>query len=130
MVSRPSRNNDRRSPLLIAVETMTLLPFISEKTTETVMQASVLKKLKADFLQFVPVPAIGSFAGAAAQSLNPRQSTVDHANEFSAECRRAVFAQTLRRFFSGKPGGVSIRFLRRFEPRHFAKVGGDAKLWF
>ena len=63
------------------------------------------------------------------QSPNAGRGPVDDAREFCAKFRRAVFEETLLRFFSGKPGGVSIRFLRRFEPRHFAKVGGDGKRW-
>jgi|HubBroStandDraft_1064217.scaffolds.fasta_scaffold03325_10 hypothetical protein len=53
---------------------------------------------------------------------------VNHASEFGAEFRRAVFEQALLRFFNGKPGGISIRFLWRFEPGHFAKVGGNGKV--
>jgi hypothetical protein len=63
------------------------------------------------------------------QSSNADRGPVDDAREFCAKFPRAVFEETLLRFFRGKPGGVSIRFLRRFEPRHFAKVGGDGKRW-
>src|SRR5208337_5535523 len=70
-----------------------------------------------------------SRAGTAVQSPNAGRGTVDDAREFGAKFRRAVFDQTLLRFFRGKPGGVSIRFLRRFEPSHFAKVGGHGKHW-
>jgi hypothetical protein len=92
------------------------------------MKAPVLKKLKVNFLQSVLAHAIGRFVGTAVQSLNPRHSAVDDASEFSAKFRRAGFEQTLFRFFGGKPGGVSIRFLRRFEAGHLAKVGSDGKL--
>ena len=63
------------------------------------------------------------------QSADACCGSVDDASEFGAEFRRAVFQQALLRFFSGKPVGVSIRFLRRFEPRHFAKVGSDGTFW-
>jgi hypothetical protein len=55
---------------------------------------------------------------------------VNHASELVAEFRRAVFKQALLRFFNGKPGGISIRFLRRFEPEHFAKVGSNGSVRF
>ena len=63
------------------------------------------------------------------QSPNAGRGAVDDAREFGAKSRRAVFEQALLRFFSGKPGGVSVRFLRQFEPRHFAKVSSDRQLW-
>jgi hypothetical protein len=66
-----------------------------------------LKSLKSDFLQSIPVDAMRSVAGAL-QPLNPRKGAVDHASEFSAEFGRAVFQQALLRFFSRKPGGISI----------------------
>ena len=59
------------------------------------------------------------------QSPDACRSPIEDAGEFGAEFRRAVFEQALFRSFCGKPGGVSIRFLRRFQPRHFAKVGSD-----
>lgn len=55
------------------------------------------------------------------------RGTVDDQSEVGAEFRRAVFEQALLRFFSGEPGRVPIRFLRRFEPRHFAEMSGDGK---
>jgi hypothetical protein len=96
---------------------------------EIAMYASVFKSLKSDFLQAVPPHAIRSVTGAAVQSPNPRYSAVNDASEFGAELQRPAFQQTLLRSFRGKPGGVSIRFLWRFEPSHFAKVGSDGKLW-
>jgi hypothetical protein len=69
-----------------------------------------------------------SGAGAFVQSPNAGCGTVDNTSEFGAEFRCALFEQPLLRFFRGKPGGVAIRFLRRFEPGHFAKVGNDGKL--
>jgi hypothetical protein len=81
--------------------------------------------LKSDFLHGVPVQAIRSVPPAAVESLDPRQSTVNDASQFAAKFRRAVIEQALLRFFSRKPGGVSIRFLWRFQPRYFAKVGSD-----
>jgi hypothetical protein len=63
------------------------------------------------------------------QPLDAGCCSVDDANQFSTEFRRAVFEQALFCFFSGKPGGVPIRFLRRFQARYFAKVGSDGKLW-
>ena len=89
---------------------------------EGALKASAFKKLKAGFLQFFFVPAIGSVANAAVQSLDPRTGAVDDASEFGAKFRRSVCAQAQFRFFCGKPGGVSIRFLWRFEPCYFAKV--------
>jgi hypothetical protein len=61
------------------------------------------------------------------QALDPRRSTVDDANEFRSEIRLAVFEQALLGFLSRKPCGISIRFLRRFQPRHFTKVRCDRK---
>jgi hypothetical protein len=55
---------------------------------------------------------------------------VNHAGEFGAEFRRPVFEQALLRLFSGKPGGVSIRFLRPLEARHCAKVGSNGSVSF
>jgi len=55
---------------------------------------------------------------------------VDHAGEFGAEFRRAVLEQALLRLLSGKPGGISIRFLRPLEPGHSAKVGGNGSVSF
>ena len=52
---------------------------------------------------------------------------VDDANKFGTEFRHTVFEQALLRSFNGKPGGVSLRLLRRFQARHFAKVGSDGK---
>ena len=72
--------------------------------------------------------AIGNMPGSAVQSLDARRGAVDDASEFGAEFGLAVFEQALLRFFDGEPGGVSIRFLRRLEPRHFAEMCGDGKL--
>ncbi len=108
---------------------------LAEKVTsergvhEICTEASVFQGLKADSLQGVLVPAIWSVAGAAVLSPDPRQSTLDDASQFSAEFGGAPFPQPLLRFFGGKPGGISIRFLRRFEPSHFAKVRTHGKLW-
>src|SRR5450755_1968422 len=88
-------------------------------------QTSIFKRLKPYFPQALTVHAIRRVASACVQSLDPRQSAVDDASEFGAEFRSAVFLQTLLRFFRGKPGGASTRFLRCFEPSHFAKVGSD-----
>ncbi len=70
-----------------------------------------------------------SLAGAFVHSPDASRSPVDDAGKFAAEFRRTLLEQAYFRFFSGKPGGVSIRFLRRFEARHFAKVGSDGKFW-
>jgi hypothetical protein len=91
--------------------------------------ASIFKSFKSDFLQAVPGRSLRNPRGARFESLNPRQSAVDHASEFGAEFGRTAFPQTLFRSVRGKPGGVSIRFLRRFESGDFAKMGSDGKLW-
>ena len=96
---------------------------------DIIRQASIFKSLKADFLQSIPRHAIWNVANSAVQSLDPQLSAFDNPSEFRAKFRWTVFAQALFSFFSGKPGGVSIRFLRRFEPGHFAKVGIDGELW-
>ncbi len=85
-------------------------------------------RFKSDFVQTVRMHAIGSVAGGVVQAVDPRNSAVDHANEFFAEIWRAVFEQALLCFLGGKPRGLSIRFLRRFEARHFAKMDADGKL--
>ena len=63
------------------------------------------------------------------QSPDACHGAIDDASQFGAKFLRAALKEALLRFFGGKPGGVSIRFLRRFQPRHFAKVGSDGKLW-
>ena len=90
------------------------------------MEASLFMHLKSHSLQAVRV--IQSVVGAV-QTLNTRRSAVDDSRELSAEFRGAAFEQALLRLFSGEPSRVSIRFLRRLEPSHFAKVGSDGKLW-
>jgi hypothetical protein len=96
---------------------------------DVLLQASVFKSLEADFLQFIPLYAIWNVAGSAVQSLDPQLSPFDNPSEFRAKFRWTVFTQALFSFFSGKPAGVSIRFLGWFEPGYFAKVGIDGKLW-
>ena len=88
-------------------------------------QTSIFKRLKPYFPQALAVYAIRKVASACVQPLDSRQSAVDDASKLGAEFRSAVFPQTLLRFFRGKPGGSAARFLRRFEPSHFAKVGSD-----
>jgi hypothetical protein len=68
--------------------------------------------------------------GISVQTPDAGLGTVNHASEFGAGFPRAVFKQALLRFFNGKPGGISIRFLRRFEPGHFAKVGSNGSVRF
>jgi len=60
------------------------------------------------------------------QSPDACHGAIDDASQFGAKFRRAALNEVLLRFFGGKPGGVSIRFLRRFQPRHFAKVAATA----
>src|SRR5450755_704414 len=88
-------------------------------------QTSIFKRLKPYFPQALAVHAIRRVASACVQPLDPRQPAVDDASEFGAEFLSAVFLQMLLRFFRGKPGGTATRFLRCFEPSHFAKVGSD-----
>jgi len=96
---------------------------------DIIRQAFIFKSLKADFLQSIPRHAIWNVAGSAVQPLNTQHGPFDSPSEFRPKFRWTVFAQALFSFFSGKPAGVSIRFLRRFEPGYFAKVGIDGKLW-
>jgi hypothetical protein len=95
--------------------------------TKIAMEVSTLRSLKADFLQAIPAHAIGNYARARLQPPNPRRSSVDDTSKFGAEFPRPVFFETLLCFFRREPGWVPIRFLRRFEPSHFAKVGSDPK---
>jgi len=100
-----------------------------ERGFEIVRQPAVFKSLKFYFLQGVLVRAIFEFdVAGVVQSLNPRQGTVDDASEFRSEFGRAVFQQALFRFRWRKPGGITIRFLGRFEAGHFAQVSGDSGL--
>jgi hypothetical protein len=93
-----------------------------------IVEASIFKGLKTDFLQFIPMAGLRMAVAFAVQSLNPRQGTVDNAGEFGAEFGGAVFEQALLRFRGRKPGGMSIRFLRQLEPSHFAKMSSDGEL--
>lgn len=93
-----------------------------------IRHASILKGVEADSVQSIP-HAIWKVSRSAVQPLNPQQSVADNPDKFSAKFRLTVFQQQLLGFFRGSPGGISIRFLRRFEARHFAKVGVDRQLW-
>jgi hypothetical protein len=90
---------------------------------------SVFISLKSDFVQTIFLQTIRRMTGAALQTLNPRNGTRDNADEFGAKLWRAVFAQTLLRLFGGKPGWISLCFLRRFEPGNLAEVSNDTG-WF
>lgn len=90
------------------------------------MKSLVFICLKADFLQAVGGHAIRPVDGAV-QALDPRRSPVHDANEFRAKFRRAVFEQSALGLVRGKPAWISIRFLRRFEARYFAKVSSDSE---
>jgi hypothetical protein len=46
------------------------------------------------------------------QSPDACHGAIDDASQFSAKIRRAALNEALLRFFGGKPGGISIRFLR------------------
>lgn len=95
---------------------------------DVIMQTSIFMSLKSGFLQLVRTHAIRNMAGRTVQSRDPRQSTVDNSNQFGAEFWRAVLQQALLGLFRRIPCGVAIRFLRRFEPGHFAKVGSDGEV--
>jgi hypothetical protein len=96
---------------------------------QIVVQVSVFMSLKSHFVQAIFLQTIGRVSGAALQTLNPRNGPGDNADEFGAKLWSAVFAQTLLRLFGGKPGWISLRFLRRFEPGDLAQVGNDTG-WF
>jgi len=71
----------------------------------------------------------GHVTGVSMQSPDACHGAIDDASQFAAKLRRAALNQALLRFFGGKPGGISIRLLRRFQAKHLAKVSSDGKLW-
>jgi hypothetical protein len=85
--------------------------------------------LKTDSPQGISRRTIRSLV-AAAQSLNPRNGTVDNASEFGPEFPRAIFKQTLLRVCGRKPGGIPIRFLGWFEPGYLAEMRGNGERSF
>ena len=69
--------------------------------------------------------SFGDGVGAAAQPKDASNGAIDYARESGGVIVATIFAQTAFRLLRGKPGGIAVKLLRRFPPRHLAKMGDD-----